>query len=74
MKWKLTKQSPVNEQLNSQMKKDQVRRQGLLKQLHDLRYLVRQGMTIRGHKEVEGNLHQLLIMWSSFDSQLKTST
>ena len=72
MKWKLAKQSPVNEQLNSQMKKDQeVRRQGLLKQLHGLKYLVRQGMAIRGHKEVEGNLHQVLIMWSSFDSDLK---
>lgn len=57
MKWKLVKQSLINEQLNSQMKKDQeVRRQGLLKQLHGLKYLVRQGMAIRGHKEVEGNL------------------
>ena len=72
MKWKLAKQSPVNEQLNSQVKKDQkVRRQGLLKQLHGLKYLVRHGMAIRGHKEVEGNLHQLLMMWSNFDSDLK---
>ena len=28
-------------------------------------------MTIRGHTETEGNLHQLLMTWASDDADLK---
>ncbi|PIK55578.1 putative zinc finger MYM-type protein 1-like [Apostichopus japonicus] len=38
------------------------RRQMLLKQLDCLRFLLRQGLAIRGHKEIEGNLRQLLML------------
>ena len=40
----------------------------MLKQLHCLHFLLRQGLAIHGHEETEGNLYQLLIMWSAFDS------
>ena len=43
----------------------------LLKQLHSLRYLLRQRLPIRGHKEEEGNLVQLLEMQSTDCPQLK---
>lgn len=36
------------------------RRAGLLKQITSLRFLLRQGLAIRGHSEDEGNLSQLL--------------
>ena len=72
MKWELHKLPSVSEQLSSLVKRGQaVRRQGLLKLLHCLRYLVRQGLAIRGHTEVEGNLYQLLILLSAFDSDVK---
>ncbi|PIK54239.1 putative zinc finger MYM-type protein 1-like [Apostichopus japonicus] len=38
------------------------RRQMLLKQLDCLRFLLRQGLAIRGHKEIEENLRQLLML------------
>lgn len=34
----------------------------LLKQLSSLRYLLRQGLALRGHDENEGNLVQLLLL------------
>ena len=53
-------------------KKDQEnRRQILFKQLFSLRYLLRQGLAIRGHNETEGNLIQLLKLRSEDDSGLK---
>ena len=36
------------------------RRSGLLKQITSLRFLLRQGLAIRGHSEDEGNLSQIL--------------
>ena len=39
-----------------------------MRQLYGLKYILRQGLAIRGHTEVEGNLHQLLISWSNFDT------
>ena len=47
------------------------RRKAFIKQLHALRYLLRPGMAIRNHCEVEGNLHQLLLAWASDDDDLK---
>ena len=43
----------------------------LLKQLSTLRYLLRQGMAIRGHDDVESNLTQLLLLRSHEIPQLK---
>lgn len=65
---------PVAEQLSTQVKKERnERRQAFLKQLHCLRFLLHQGLAIRGsgHKEIESNLQQLLKMWSSYDPGLK---
>ena len=59
----------MSEQLNTQLRQDQEdRRQALLKQLHCLKFLLRQGLAIHGHDETEGNLQQLLMMWSVYDS------
>ena len=58
--------------LNSRLKEKQLQRQQmLLKHLSALRYLVRQGLAIRGHEENEGNLIQLLHMWSAHDVDMK---
>ena len=43
----------------------------LLKQLSTLRYLLRQGMAIRGQDELEGNLTQLLLLRSQEIPQLQ---
>ena len=54
--------------LSSQANKEQrERRQALLKQINCLRFLLRQGLVIRGHDEIQGNLHQLLLMCSVHD-------
>ena len=44
----------------------ETRRNALLCQLSGSRFLLRQGLAIRGHSEMEGNLRQLLRMYSSF--------
>lgn len=63
LKLELMKQPTVISQLSSQAKQDQTQnRDMLLKQLSSLRYLLRQGLTIRGHVENEGNLMQLLLL------------
>ena len=36
----------------------------MISQLSGLWFLLRQGLAVRGHIEVEGNLHQLLVTWS----------
>ena len=59
------KSTSVIAQISTQACRDQAEyRSMLLKQLHSLRYLLRQGLPIRGHKESEGNLIQLLQMQS----------
>ena len=56
-------QPSVLSQLSSQYKRDQAgRREMLMVTLTSLQYLVRQGLPIRGHEEVEGNLSQLLLL------------
>ena len=40
-------------------------------QLKGLRFLTRQGIAIRGHHELEGNLQQLLITWSENNESIK---
>ena len=72
IKWQMMQKPPVNQQLCTQLQHDQQeRQQALLKQLQCLRFLLRQGLAIRGHTETEGNLHQMLVMWSAYDSSLK---
>ena len=52
-------------QLNDQASKTQAEnRTMLLKQLSSLSFLLRQGLAIRGHTEVEGNLLQLMTLQS----------
>ena len=51
----------VATQLASQILSDQKwRREMLMKELSSLKFLMRQGLAVRGHKEEEGNLYQLL--------------
>ena len=55
----------VIEQLSNETRRCQAeRREMLLKQLVSLRFLLRQGLAIRGHTENEGNLIKLLEMQS----------
>ena len=71
MKWKIIQQPSIDVQFNSQMSTLRAsRRQVLLKQLHALQYLLRQGIAIRGHTEVEGNLYQLLKVWENDNSNI----
>ena len=59
--------------VSSQMAQLQMtRRQGLLTQLRAIVYLTRQGIAIRGHTESEGNLQQLLQMWSKDNNVVKS--
>ena len=53
----------VTTQLSSQLQRDQqVRRQMLMVTLASLRFLLRQGLAVRGHNELESNLVQLLLL------------
>ena len=75
MKWQLAKktESSIGVQLSTAHQKLQTsRRQALLKQLYALRFLLRQGIAIRGHTEAEGNLQQLLKAWTFDDSNMKS--
>lgn len=37
----------------------------MLKQLSALKYLLKQGLAVRGHKGLKGNLNQLLVVWAN---------
>ena len=55
----------IDVHLNSQLEKlKMVRREGLIAQLRGIKYLARQGIAIRGHDNTEGNLEQLMRVWS----------
>ena len=54
------------------MAAQKVRQQMLLKQLSSLKYLLRQGLAIRGHEDLEGNLLQLLMLRSDDCTDLNT--
>jgi len=73
LKWELTtKQIPIDVQFDSKVSKLQARRrQCLLKQLDSSRYLLHQGMAIRGHAEKDGNLYHLLLHMAKYDSDLQ---
>ena len=58
--------------LDARMKEQQLQRQqALQKHLSSVRYLARQGLALRGHDEKEGNMMQLLQMWSFHDADVK---
>ena len=63
LKFHSWQQPSIITQLNDQAKLDQAKhRDMLLKQMSSLKYLLRQGLAIRGHEELEGNLRQLLLL------------
>ena len=65
MKWNARYKPTIAAELSSQLLKLQrLRREGLFMQLRAILFLTRQGIAIRGHTESEGNLQQLLKMWS----------
>lgn len=59
----------INKQAMAERK---VRQQMLLKQISSLKYLLRQGLAVRGHDDLEGNLLQLLKLRSSDCTELTT--
>lgn len=64
----MVQSTPINSLLSTQASKEQhERRQALIKQMNSLRFLLRQGLAIRGHDETEGNLYKLLLMCSAYD-------
>ena len=72
MKIDLLSHPSVDVQVSTQRKKEQsVRREMFLIVLSSLKYLVRQGLAIRGHREIEGNLMQLLLLRASDHPELK---
>ena len=61
MKWQTLQRPSILDQMSSRAEAERaIRRKGLLKQLHLLKFLLRQGISLRGHTDVEGNLFQLL--------------
>ena len=72
LKIEMLKQPSIGFQLSSQINKDQkIRRKMLLITLSSLKFLVRQGLAIRGHEEMEGNLMQLLLLQAERCPDLK---
>ena len=69
----LSSQAPsVMEQLSNEAAKSRAEnRKNLLKMISSLRYLLRQGLALRGHQESKGNLIQLLFLWSEDDPSLR---
>jgi len=54
------------------MADQKLHREMLLKQLSSLKYLLRQGLAIRGHEAMEGNLLQLLQLRGDDCPEMKT--
>ena len=70
---KVNNTQDISAQLNAAHKDNlKVRRIGLMKQLSSLRYLLRHGLAVRGHKDINSNLYQLLCLRSEDDHQLCT--
>ena len=74
MKWLASGKPTLQERFNMQIVLLQnTRRNALVYQLSGLRFLLRQGLAVRGHIEIEGYLRQLLLMWASAsNSDLKS--
>lgn len=70
---KQQKQQPVAVQISLIHKNQQVqRRKMLLIQVQAVKFLLRQGLALRGHVEIEGNLIQLLKLRQSDTNELST--
>ena len=66
MKWKSLGRPSLLEQFSAEtVRLQHIRRSGLLKQLSALKFLLQQGLAVRGHKDIQGNLFQLLRVWAS---------
>ena len=74
MKWQHIKQAGMIDTImeNACRSEQLYRRQMLIKQMESLQFLLKQGLAIRGHDEVDGNLYQLLLLSSNDCPQLKT--
>jgi len=73
LKIELIQQESVAALLSKQAMADQkLHREMLLKQLSSLKYLLRQGLAIRGHEAMEGNLLQLLQLRGDDCPEMKT--
>lgn len=73
MKWQQLQQPPISSRLNAQADKLLAsRRNALLKQLNAIKFLLRQGIALRGHDDTCGNLHQLLVMLSGDCADVKS--
>jgi len=63
MKFEQLQQPPVTSYLETQTKKSQASRQNvILDQLNAIKFILCQGISLRGYDETEGNLYQLLVM------------
>lgn len=72
MKVQQMKNPGITAQLDKKLKEGQkVHRKMFMKQLSSLRYLLRQGLALRGHEPIEGNLMQLLVLRSEDSTELK---
>ena len=72
LKIELSKQTPINALMDKEVKKAQeTHKDMLLVVLDSLRCLLRQGLAIRGHQEIEGNLMQLLLLQANRCDKLK---
>ena len=71
LKIQLIKQKSVDAVMNSQIVVQQRNHQHMLiKQISSLKYLLRQGLAIRGHEDIDGNLLQLLKLRSKDCNEL----
>jgi hypothetical protein len=65
MKWKLGQQPGIDAVMGQAGKAEQTcHREMLIKQLESLRYLLKQGLAVRGHEEADGSLYRLLLLRS----------
>ena len=72
MIWSTVSRPTVAQQLSNESAKILAdRRLGLLNQLSAMKFLLRQGIALRGHSENEGNLPQLLSAWTVNSAILK---
>jgi len=73
MKCHQLQKAPIDNGFNLRTQKEQAsRRNALLKQLDAVKFLLRQGLSFRGHDDLEGNLRQLLVMLSRDDEDVKS--
>ena len=73
MKWQQLQQPSISSRLNAQADKLLAsRRNALLKQLSAVKFLLHQGIVLRGHDDTCGNVHQLLVMLSGDCADVKS--